>query len=390
MKILCPVKTPLPSASANSIQTVRMCETIAALGHEVTLLVLDFHGSSVPARDWRSYYDVREPVRLVRLRLPRVRGVEALALRLLTLWAKWRKPDLVFTRYLEFAAAAAQAGLPTVWEAHLPPNPGSERALRSLATLQRASAFRLLVVISSALGRFFAREYGVPQQRIHVAPSGAPDRGAEQGGGCPIELPANERLRIGYAGHLYPGRGMELVEALAGIRECYDFHVVGGTDADIASWRARLAGAGNVHIHGRLLPGEVAAFLDHMDVLIAPYQPVVHIAGSGGQDSARWMSPLKVFEYMRAAKPIIASDLPAIREVLSERNARLCQADDPHDWGRALDELAADSALRHQLAATARSDFEHEYRHSSRIERIIEKSATASHTATQRKSAEPR
>ena len=41
-----------------------------------------------------------------------------------------------------------------------------------------------------------------------------------------------------------------------------------------------------------------------------------------------FMTPLKIFEYMAGARPIIASDLPSIREILNERNAFFCKPGD--------------------------------------------------------------
>jgi len=56
-----------------------------------------------------------------------------------------------------------------------------------------------------------------------------------------------------------------------------------------------------------------------------------------GTDAAKWMSPLKIFEYMASGKLIIASDLPVIREVLEhEFNALLCRPDNPLEWLSAL------------------------------------------------------
>ena len=69
------------------------------------------------------------------------------------------------------------------------------------------------------------------------------------------------------------------------------------------------------------------------DYLIAPYQNKVYVHGAVSENKARkskletskWMSPLKLFEYMQAKKPIITSDLPAINEILTnDEDAILC------------------------------------------------------------------
>ena len=100
------------------------------------------------------------------------------------------------------------------------------------------------------------------------------------------------------------------------------------------------------------------------DVLVLP--------NSGKTDiSAKYTSPLKLFTYMASGKPIIASDLPSLREVLSERNAFLVKPDDP-------DALAAGIryALEHpdeaaKRAAQALEDVKR-YTWESRAKHILE------------------
>ena len=49
-----------------------------------------------------------------------------------------------------------------------------------------------------------------------------------------------------------------------------------------------------------------------VDILIMPYQKNVAI-GAKGHDTARWMSPMKMFEYMASGNPIISSNLAALK-----------------------------------------------------------------------------
>ena len=58
----------------------------------------------------------------------------------------------------------------------------------------------------------------------------------------------------------------------------------------------------------------------------------VSILRNSDSDTGKFMSPLKIFEYMSHKKAIIASDLPVIREVLNERNSVLVKSDDINLW----------------------------------------------------------
>src|SRR5690606_22705579 len=160
--------------------------------------------------------------------------------------------------------------------------------------------------------------------------------------------------RIGYAGSLFEGKGMETVAALAARLPELDFHVVGGTAADIAQWRTRTYGVRNILFHGFVDNAQVPAFLAAMDVLLAP--PRIQVNPMTGRDFGRWESPLKIFQYMTAGKPIIASDIPIVREILQDGiTALLAPAEDIDAWVAALRQLE-DPARARRLAAAARAD----------------------------------
>jgi glycosyltransferase involved in cell wall biosynthesis len=65
------------------------------------------------------------------------------------------------------------------------------------------------------------------------------------------------------------------------------------------------------------------------DVVVLPLQKWVGTLPEGGQDISRWTSPLKLFEYMAHEKPIVASDLAVLREVIEpENNALIAPAEE--------------------------------------------------------------
>jgi glycosyltransferase involved in cell wall biosynthesis len=75
---------------------------------------------------------------------------------------------------------------------------------------------------------------------------------------------------------------------------------------------------------------------------------------------------------MANAKPIISSDLPVLREVLThEVNALLCEPDDIEAWVAAIERLKDDQGLRVRLSERARRDFDTKYTWSKRAETIV-------------------
>ncbi len=163
-----------------------------------------------------------------------------------------------------------------------------------------------------------------------------------------------ERLTVGYTGHLYPGRGMDLLVELAARFPALQFLWVGGREADVDRWRQRLRQdqIDNVTLTGfvpnRELPGYQAA----MDILLMPYERVIE--GSGGGNSADYCSPMKMFEYLAAGRAIISSDLPVLHEVLNDDLAVFCPPEEPDPWAAALEELVLDPARRRALGDRAR------------------------------------
>ncbi|MDQ0819335.1 glycosyltransferase involved in cell wall biosynthesis [Arthrobacter sp. V1I7] len=101
---------------------------------------------------------------------------------------------------------------------------------------------------------------------------------------------------------------------------------------------------------GAVPPDAVSGLLDRADAAAAPYP-----AGVVGQDD--YFSPLKVYEYMAAALPIIASAVGQIPSILEPgRTGILVPPGEPAAVAEALTRLAADPALRERLGSSARAD----------------------------------
>ena len=170
-------------------------------------------------------------------------------------------------------------------------------------------------------------------------------------------------------GHLYPGRGIELIFKVAEKNFDVDFHLMGGTSQDINFWNGQKK-IPNMFIHGFIPPGQVPQYRNKCDVLLAPYQEQCAVAGGQG-NTAEFMSPLKIFEYMASRKSIIASDLPALREVLGQNNAILVPPGNVDAWSRAICQLK-EHKIRKQISDRAYHDFVNHYTWKKRAQNVLE------------------
>ena len=121
-----------------------------------------------------------------------------------------------------------------------------------------------------------------------------------------------------------------------------------GPDLDrLRALASRLGVAGRVTFTGMVGPRAVPAHLAAADVLVLPNLPTAI--------SSDFSSPLKLFEYLAAGRAIVASDLPAFREVVvPDETALLAEAGSADALATALQRLAADLHLVTRLGRQAR------------------------------------
>lgn len=361
MKIAYLARSIVPSRTANSVHVMKACQAYARLGHQVTLWLPAWREGVEPeVRDLHGFYGVQSSFAVRRVRIPSGRRIEAAWLSVwLPLLARLGRPALVHSRSLAAAwGAACLLRMPTLFETHVP-RPDNPRLARLFDELVASRRLRGVVVITRALAALVAPRLPADTNLI-VAPDGvdaawlsdAPERDEARRW---LGLAGEARRIAVYTGQLYEGRGVGLIFAVARRRPDHLFVLVGGRAGDVEHCRQVAEGLENVLVAGFRPPAEIPSWLAAADVLLMPYAD--RIATAGGGDSAAWASPIKMFEYLAAGRPILASTLPVLGEVLAEgSNALLLPHDRPAAWSEALERLATDPGLAAALAARARRD----------------------------------
>ena len=367
MKIAYISNSVIPSRTANSIHVMKMCQAFGQIGHDVLLLAPDRGKDREPGiTDVFGYYGIQEPFPIRLLPCPDLRGRDWIYSFFVRRELKKFRPGLVYGRYLMGCAHAAGDDHMIRFEIHSPLWRRTRRDYALFRKLTRSENLQRLIAITRALKKMCGDEGLFPQEKIIVAPDGADV--PEDLSPLP-EWPGRKgALQAGYVGHLYPGRGIDIIIQLAEVMEDVDFHVIGGTQQDIKYWKSRTR-APNVIFHGHVPPGDVHRYRNSCDVLLAPYQDEIAVADGGG-DTSGVMSPLKIFEYMASKRPIVASDLPAVREVLDSANAILVRHDSVQEWKAAILKLG-DKQDRDRLARRAYEDFTASYTWRRRAEKVL-------------------
>ncbi len=345
---------------------MEMCAAFTQLGHSVALFAK--RGVVEEDTDPHHFYGVNPSFQL-RYR-PKMKNPLGAILFGWQLWQwvlRWQvarlQPDLIYARNAKALRAVDFLGKPFVFEAHVLPREPQEQAW-----MFAKPNFKRLVVISKVLRDDYLAQFpALHTAKVLVAHDGAPNV-SRTSSTMPL---SSRRLRIGYLGHLYPGKGMEIIAKLPERCPWADIHVFGGREEDLDAWKTELRQYRNLTLHGFIPHRETPTQLAGFDVVLAPYQTRVTVHG-GSDRAARWMSPLKIFEYMSHGKPIIASDLPVLREVLeNEVNALLAPPSDVDAWVTALNRLRDDRELRQRLGRQALRDFEANYTWKGRAKSVL-------------------
>lgn len=366
MRIIYIANARIPTEKAHGIQIMKMCESFA-FNNELEL-VLPMRSNKVKA-DPFAYYGMKAAFKITKLPcldlIPFCRYLGNLGLWVESLtfffptffYAIFKKADLIYTRN-KFILPLALFKKNLIYEAHTFPN---NYFLYSFFFKKTKG----IVTITQNLKTLFL-EKGISQDKLLVAPDGVDidmfnidisRAEARQ----KLGLDPEENIIL-YTGHLYKWKGVDTLIASADILlQGSKIYLVGGTQKDLIRLDCR---KNNVKIAGHRPYAEIPLWLKAADVLVLP--------NSGKEKISRsWTSPMKVFEYMAAHRPIVASNLPSIREVLNDRNAFLVEPDDVQGLAQGISRALAQRNLALEVADRAFAEVQN-YTWRKRVQRIYD------------------
>lgn len=354
----------MPTSAANNVHVMKMCAALVGAGVDVTLYSERDAGWSGSAEELQESFGTFRSFPVV-FEQKDERGRENLLYRLVCRAIADGCTHL-YTRSLEVALYACLADLPVILEEHKVTKPENADYLQVVA---RSPALEKLVVISGPLAALYRPIHRELHRKIVVMHDAA-DPPSQAVASFPLRQAHGTSLNLGYVGHLYPGKGAELSLEIARRMPNVTVHMLGGKPNDVKAWQEKAREVPNIIFYGHRPHNEVDAFIASIDVCIAPFLRQVQVSG-GKYNVADFFSPLKIFEYMAHGKPIVTSDLPVLREVLTDgETALMCDPDRPETFVAALEKLIADPALGKETGARAKSAFMRNHTWSRRAERV--------------------
>lgn len=210
------------------------------------------------------------------------------------------------------------------------------------------------------------REYGIREDKILLVPNGF-DASKFQGNMSKNEarkslgLPLDKKIIL-YSGHLYDWKGATVIFDVAKILTQYIFVFVGGSKKDHHDMEQGMR-QDNVVFFEHQLPSSIPAYLASADVCVLPNLPL-------NSHSEYSTSPIKLFEYLASKRPVVASKLPSITSVVSEKEVVFVEPGNVALWAEAINKVLLNPALYDAVAEDA-AVFVSRYSWKCKAERVI-------------------
>ena len=348
----------IPNNKAHSVQILKMCDALSRF-YKVNLICKNLKNENI-----KDNFNLKNNFQIISINICKIKIINLLYKIFYLFIYKFKKDDILYTRDVHYAFFGLLFYKNIYLELHqcyLKKTVFSYFLLKVLFKTKKTK----IIFISNALYKIYKLSLNKPVN-FEIAHDAAEDFFSKN----IIKFRKDpKKISVGYCGHLYRGRGIELLIRLAKAKKNINFNILGGFLSDKEKILLNNKLSKNIFFYPHVNYKMISRFLLSNDILIAPYQK--KLGGVGDIDTARYMSPLKIFEYMSSKKAIISSNHKVLKEILRNRgNSLLCDPDNFFDWLKALNKLE-NKKFREYLALNAYKDFKNYYTWDKRVQKIM-------------------
>lgn len=346
----------LPSQNANSINVIHMCDALSNYTEKLTLYC--FKGQE---EDINKYYKTGGKVNIRFYK----RGIFSSALTMLkrilnnnfeVLYTRWLAGAFFFSVFLKKTIIIENH---TLYKRKI-----DKWMYRYIAKKNNV----ISIFISKALLLDYKQSYNISKSLVlHDA---SIDKGYTK---KMINSNRFKNLACGYVGSFKKGKGVETVLEVAKILRKVKFVIVGGTESEIDNYKKKYE-LDNVVFYKYISYSAAMDVLNNqINIALLPNYPNVMVGEKNDLDIGKWTSPLKLFDYMSYAKVIVSSDLPVLREVLTDNiTAKLVEYNNINSWVEAIVSILNNEQMYNRLRTNALKLFKSKYTWDARARAVIE------------------
>ena len=339
MRICYLTSSEIPSTSANSIATVKICEAFTELKNEVILITRNVKNNN---KDIFKFYDVKFKFKIKKIKnfnkFPL--GIKYYLFSLISIISSLNfKPDFYITRNFFTCFLLVLLRKKVIIEIHHDLNNESRIVkilIRFTKFLNSKYVIRIITITNGIKNEYVNSKY-IDESKTLLLPSGSSIKNKFR-----FNLKKKE-FKIGYFGSLYKSRGIDLILKLSKIDKKNKYFLYG--DLKNLSKSNLKNVSKNLKLRNHIPYREVAAVLDKMDILLMPYISSITVHGNVG-DITKYTSPLKLFDYLCAGKIIICSDYDVLKEIIqNKKNAIFIKNyKNPYSWKNEITKLKNQSS----------------------------------------------
>tara|TARA_B100001057_G_scaffold19957_1_gene18506 strand:+ start:4131 stop:5240 length:1110 start_codon:yes stop_codon:yes gene_type:complete len=340
MKIVYLFNSSVPSYNASSLQVVNMCNEISNTVGKLTLIT----PNTGINKSISEHYGIKKNFNIIKIKkfdkFPRGLNYYLYSIYSIMTGLKLR-PDLFITRNYFTLFLLLLLRKKVIFEVHsslLIEGRINNFVVKYFKILDSKNIINL-VFITRSVKDFFYEKYKIKSRRSSILSSASNIKTF-------LSQPQKKLfLNIGYFGLVNKSRGINFLCQLSKIDMKNRYYIYGCTRDTVNSYKKKFKNK-NVFFHEYVPYKNVKNLMCQMDLFIMPYEKEVTTSGNVG-NIASYTSPMKLFDYLSSSKPIIASSLNVLREVLvDKKNCIFVDSLNIYKWKLIINKILLNNSQR--------------------------------------------